>query len=102
MDARERQLSDWSGKLDQMQRNADAREQGLNDREQGLDERERRLKRAERDALKNVQNAAFGLWNAANDELEKRRQAADEALDARSFASAVSALGQNLGDGISR
>lgn len=95
LDARERQLSDWSGKLDQMQRNADAREQGL-------DDRERRLKRAERDALANVQNAAFGLWNAANDELEKRRQAADEMLDAKSFEAAVSALGQNLGDGISR
>ena len=95
LDARESQLSDWSGKLDQMQRNADAREQGL-------DDREKRLKRGERDALKNIQNAAFNLWNAANDELEKRRQAADETLDARSFASAVSALGQNLGDGISR
>ena len=95
LDARESQLSDWSGKLDQMRRNADVREQGLNDRE-------KRLKRDERDALKNIQNAAFGLWNAANDELEKRRQAADEALDAQSFASAVSALGQNIGDGISR
>lgn len=102
LDARERQLSDWSGKLDQMQRHADAREQGLADREQGLNDREKRLKRGERDALKNIQDAAFGLWNAANDELEKRRQAADEALDARSFEAAVSALGQNLGDGISR
>ena len=95
LDVRESQLSDWSGKLDQMQRNADARERGFNDRE-------KQLKRAERDALKNIQNAAFGLWNAANDELEKRRQAADEMLDAQSFEAAVSALGRNLGDGISR
>ena len=94
LDARESQLSDWSGKLDQMQRNADAREQSLNDRE-------KRLKRGERDALKNIQDAAFGLWNAANDELEKRRQAADATLDAQSFEAAISALDRNLGDGIS-